>query len=54
VQVRGLIASGGQAFLIFMAASRQQNLAVLVGHRRQGMAWIGRAAVCRAAGELAR
>jgi hypothetical protein len=40
--------------LIFMAASWQQNLAVLVGHRRQGMAWIGSAAVCRAAGELAR
>jgi hypothetical protein len=37
-----------------MAASWQQNLAVLVGHRRQGMAWIGSAAVCRAAGELAR
>lgn len=29
-----------------MAASWQQNLAVLVGHRRQGMAWIGSAAVC--------
>ena len=37
-----------------MAASWQQNLAVLVGHRRQGMAWIGSAAVCRAPGELAR
>jgi hypothetical protein len=29
VQVSGLIARGGQAFLIFMAAPRQQNLAVL-------------------------
>jgi AcrR family transcriptional regulator len=41
----GFIAGGGQAFLIFKAAPRQQNLDVLVGHHCQGMALIGTAAV---------
>jgi hypothetical protein len=49
VQVRGLIARSGQAFLIFKAAPGQQNQAALTGHRCQGMAWIGIAPACRAA-----
>ena len=36
MQVRGLIAGGGQAFLIFKAAWRQQDRAALAGDDRPG------------------
>jgi hypothetical protein len=41
VQVRGLIARGGQAFLIFKAAWRQQDRAALAGDDRPGSVLTG-------------
>jgi len=46
VQVRGLIARGGQAFLIFVAAWWQQDRAASDRHGRQESADIGIAGPC--------